>query len=52
MDAHAHTGLKQYEKTSLRDYVRLFEKTLLVPLRKATRKDNSPASPAMMDEDW
>jgi len=32
-------GLHQYEKTSLRDYVRLFEKKLLVPLRQATHKD-------------
>ncbi|ELR14579.1 DNA primase small subunit [Acanthamoeba castellanii str. Neff] len=50
-------GLRQYEKTSLRDYVRLFEKTLLVPLRQqAARKadDASPSSPAAaaMDEDW
>ena len=47
----------QYEKTSLRPYVRLFEKTVLVPLRQLGRAaaadgDGSTSPMRTDDSDW
>ncbi len=43
--------MQPYEKTSLRGYVRAFEKAVLVPLRQIGRKENEAAA-AAMDEEW